>query len=96
MTQKAFEDYNAIVALLANPESMSKAKSKMLKINPKFMKHLVLAVNGFDPEENELRMAEVKQIMENFDELADLVDHSAQFTYTDAEIDKVLAIKGGK
>lgn len=90
LTQKALEDFNALTNLLANPENAAKSKSKMLKISPRYMRHLVLAVQGFNPDENELNFKDLRYVTDGFDGLASIIEQSAMYTYTDLEIDTIL------
>jgi hypothetical protein len=92
LMQDAFIKYNKLSELLVVPTN-EPPRNKMLKLHTTYMKYIVFAVKGFDSAQCSLRESEIALIEREFDDMAELVEDSAQFTYTGEEIDKWLGRK---
>lgn len=89
LMQDAFIKYNKLTELLITPFG-EPARNKMLKLHTTYMKYISFAVKGFDENNCSLRESEIAVIKSVFDDMAELVEDSSQFTYTTEEIDRWL------
>jgi hypothetical protein len=89
LMQDAFIKYNKLSELLVVATG-EPPRNKMLKLHTTYMKYVVFAVKGFDANQCSLRESEIALIEREFDDMAELVQDSAQFTYTNEEIDRMM------
>ena len=87
LLQDAFHKYNRLVELLITP-SGDQPRNKMLKLHPTFMKYVVFAVRGYDSANCSLKPSEASVVNSEIENLLELVEDSAQFTYSSEEIEK--------
>jgi hypothetical protein len=84
-----FWRYNDICDLLCTEASISRSKSKMLMLDGRMMKYLLLAANGYDSRNCLLNDRQRGYLENGFEELKEKIVDSSYFTYDKWEIDRV-------
>lgn len=88
---RQFETYTALTDMLSTP--YSKQKNRLLCIAPYGMKFVDMAVKWYDPTQNYLIADERARVIKELHDIKRRVEESSKFTYTDAELSKMGAIK---
>jgi hypothetical protein len=83
-----FWRYNEMCDLLCPESMLGRARSKVIMLDSSMMKYLVMAAQGFDPRNNMLSDKHRGYLQSGFEDLKKKIVDSAQFTYSQWEIDK--------
>jgi hypothetical protein len=89
MLVTAFDQYNQLINLLANRETVLKAQHKVITVSPVMMRQIVIAVENYDQTAAVLDESDKNFIKLELRSLRELIAQSKEYTYTSNEIEKM-------
>jgi hypothetical protein len=85
------EKYDDFTDVFCSRQQTARAETRMITLSSEAMRHIQLAMKGFDRTQCHLGAGDVQYVISEFDKLKKLVEQSSQFMYSSEEIKR-----GGK